>query len=212
MTDRLRWVFIRLALILILCFLSLSILVNRDIFRAFDYNFLLILQNHLSRLFDMPFSLFSLAGSTEATILILILLFFYFLFKRHHIFIGLALYFLIFVFEVFGKMYINHPVTPEVFHRYALSFSLPSGSIIDTNFSYPSGHMARTSFIAIIAFFIVFTSGWSKRTKKIIALLIFSFIILMFISRIYLAEHWTSDVLGGTLLGTGIAFASLSFW
>jgi membrane-associated phospholipid phosphatase len=33
----------------------------------------------------------------------------------------------------------------------------------------------------------------------------------MLTSRIYLGEHWTSDVIGGGLLGASFAFLSLLF-
>lgn len=177
-----------------------------------DYDSMVYLQKIVNRGFDIPFSLITLAGSTEITLIILGIIFSIILFKKRHFFLGLSLFFFIFILELLGKLYVYHPLPPKIFSRYALNFYFPSGSLIDTHFSYPSGHMARTSFLAIILLTFIF---WSKRgkLKKIFSvILIGTFILVVFISRIYLGEHWLSDVLGGLVLGTGIAFVSLSFW
>ena len=54
-------------------------------------------------------------------------------------------------------------------------------------YSFPSGHVARTAFM-------VTTLSWSWPVAALIVL-------AMAVSRVYLADHWPSDVLGGWLLG-----------
>ncbi len=212
MQKKKRLFFIAGSLIFAVAFLILSFLVNKDIFRMIDYNSMVYLQQNINRGFDIPFSFITLAGSTEISLIILGLIFSIILFKKRHFFLGLSLFSFIFVIELLGKLYVYHPMPPKIFSRYALDFHFPSGSLIDTHFSYPSGHMARTSFFAIILLTFIFWSKKGKQEKIFSAIIIGMFILVVFISRIYLGEHWLSDVLGGLILGTGIAFVSLSFW
>jgi undecaprenyl-diphosphatase len=60
-----------------------------------------------------------------------------------------------------------------------------------TAFSFPSGHVARAAFL-------VAALRWPAGISALL-------VVTMAITRIYLAEHWPSDVVGGWLLGYGIA-------
>ena len=58
-------------------------------------------------------------------------------------------------------------------------------------YAFPSGHVARTAFLVT-----------ALRWPSALAVLA---VVVMSLTRIYLGEHWPSDVLGGWLLGYGIA-------
>jgi len=57
--------------------------------------------------------------------------------------------------------------------------------------AFPSGHVARIAFLAGIA--------------RIPLWLAVGAVALMMVTRVYLADHWPADVLGGLLLGLLVA-------
>jgi membrane-associated phospholipid phosphatase len=70
------------------------------------------------------------------------------------------------------------------------------------DFSFPSGHvMYNTGFFGFIVF-LAFTL-LKPSLKRSLLLAVFSLLVLLIgISRIYVGEHWASDVAGAYLLGT----------
>jgi len=79
-------------------------------------------------------------------------------------------------------------------------------------FSFPSGHvMFYTGFMGFICFltYTLLKPSWIR----ILLLVIFgSHVLLVGISRIYLGNHWASDVLGAYLLGGACLIASILFY
>lgn len=164
------------------------------------------LQDRIPRRFDGFFSYFSLLGSAEITIgLCLILALMAFLRRRWLAIVGWLMILPATLAEVFGKLVLFHPGPPYFFHRSALPTSLPS-FYVHTDFSYPSGHMTRTIFIVTIFIMLVIFSKKNFRDKFLAVGILGSLAFLMALTRIYLGEHWLSDVLGGIFLGSSTGF------
>jgi membrane-associated phospholipid phosphatase len=92
------------------------------------------------------------------------------------------------VVEVALKLAVAQPPPPE-----ELSRSVELVPFVHARFpgAFPSGHVARIAFLAGIA-----------RLPPWVAVL---GVALMMVTRVYLADHWPADVLGGLLLGVLVA-------
>jgi membrane-associated phospholipid phosphatase len=78
----------------------------------------------------------------------------------------------------------------------------PPGSLIATSASsYPSGH-ALASAVTAIGIVMAITTG-RRRLRWMIAAVIVAAAVAL--SRTYLSAHWLSDVVGGSLIGAGLA-------
>jgi membrane-associated phospholipid phosphatase len=78
----------------------------------------------------------------------------------------------------------------------------PPGSLVATSgAAYPSGH-AIASAITAIGIVMALTTGRRRLHWMIVAVIVAALVAL---SRTYLAAHWLSDAVGGSLIGAGLA-------
>ena len=88
------------------------------------------------------------------------------------------------VLEIALKSLVAQPFPPHGMSRTVHLFPFVEVTLAG---AFPSGHVARVAFLAGIA-----------HVPRWVAVLV---VALMMVTRVYLADHWPSDVLGGLLLG-----------
>lgn len=89
-----------------------------------------------------------------------------------------------------------------IIHRPRPPVSLVHVVKVLRSYSFPSGHvMFYTVFLGFLIF-LVYSRLKASRLRSSLLLLFGGLVGLVGISRVYLGEHWASDVLGGYLLGS----------
>lgn len=102
------------------------------------------------------------------------------------------------VVELGLKSALYHPSPPAEFIR---ATGNPLGIHVQAPSAFPSGHVTRITFLAIMA-----TQLWAGAPVRLAAFVLVAFTLF---ARMYIGDHWLSDVLGGLALGTLAASAGV---
>lgn len=118
--------------------------------------------------------------------------------------IAIFLFGMFHIIEIYGKNFVDHFPPPEFMLRTTRFMQFPQFHI-RAEYSYPSGHSGRTMFIsAIIVIAVLSSKRFPKPVKAGIIAAVLGFDAVMLVSRIYLGEHWITDVIGGSILGLSL--------
>ena len=179
---------------LTLAFIAFSVLVGLGITGALDERVSQFAQAIGTYPIDLAASVFNVIGEMEITGLVAVILAFVW-WRRDGtrglvpllLFAGVAI-------EAIMKHVLPHPGPPPELSR---SIALLPHVHTPSPYSFPSGHVLRATFLAALmldrwAFWLVAGA--------------------MAASRVYLNEHWVSDVIGGFLLGAAIAGLAASLY
>lgn len=200
-----------LLFLLLSAFLILTLFVAKQVTRPMDLAVTQAVQSFSLRWLDYGLYVFTLMGSVEFSCFALLVVCWYF--YRKYQWPGVFLYLFFFMalsgVEFVCKYAVTYTAPAPEFDRNPFQWGLV---MIRTPYSFPSGHTFRSVFLLGI---------WYQRLNQkflpphgriwLQKAFIFALIFGVGFSRVYLGDHWLSDVLGGCFLAAiGLLLAAQS--
>jgi undecaprenyl-diphosphatase len=190
-------------MLLVLALLSAA--VNARLLRVNDEILFGVAQAPAGSALDVVMVLVSLLGSVEVTTIVMLALVVVPMWRRRRFsavaLLPLVAFVVIIGIELTGKTLIRQPVPPETLNRGGHSLIG-----VATAYSFPSGHMLRATLV-----YGLLTLRWLRRGADLSWLWVCAAgIWLIGFSRVYLGQHWPTDVAGGILLGGAALGATLA--
>lgn len=195
---------LRLSIFAGIAFFALTLLLAVFPGTALDRGWSEFIQRFVPRAFDPLLSLFSLLGSFELQAALLFGLLWSYRVEKRKMLAYAGIFTLGMVIEVLGKSLLWHPGPTKDLFRYDLPFVFAS-SHVQTGFSYPSGHSYRSVFLALLLLWELKEKNLPQKKKMFWSRVVWIALGIMLLSRVSLGEHWSTDVLGGSLLGLSCA-------
>ncbi len=107
------------------------------------------------------------------------------------------------ILEVLMKMLVNQPGVPPELHR-TIYYPLANVNLAG---SFPSGHAMRSGFFCVLTGMLVGSRGGPWGRIVILGLIVLAG--LAAFTRVYIGDHWLTDVVGGMLLGGSTAILAV---
>lgn len=185
-------------------FLVTTGLVQARVLHSFDFAAGLAVLPMASERLDVLSSALSIAFSGEFSLLYAIVFALLLWWRRYGLWSLAPFAFLApNVLEVLMKATVNQPAVPPELHR-SVFYPLASVQLSGT---FPSGHSMRGAFLCTFLAALLGPRGnWRRGAALSLALLAG----LIAFTRVYLGDHWLSDVIGGLLLGVSTAALAVS--
>lgn len=213
--------FLIISVVLFLTFVFFSKYVKAGHLKLVDFDTTIRVQNHIPvRLDEFMADGAILADPLVSTLLVLLVTGVVFVRgrgKRRFLALGIPLAFAVLtLIEIYGKNFVPHPGPPFFMVKHPTTI-FPEFTVIQP-YSYPSGHMARITFLGVVLLSLAIkrfgnlTISLIKKKPGLVlgAVFIVGYIIFIAVSRIYLGHHWLSDILGGAFLGASAGLVALS--
>lgn len=166
----------------------------------FEIEIIEFLQSGRCQFFDVSFQIISALGSTLGVVALCLL----FLVKKPK----LCFWYLL----SYGFVYLTVRILKETVQRvrpFNVTDAIANIGDTVTDFSFPSGHVACATAIAIFLGYFLFQYFKSRGMRVGIVLSCSVYVVLVALSRMYLGKHFLTDVLAGAIISAVICSLGL---